>query len=152
MKAFDNASGQDLQILRPPSMNGDGEHDLWYKASMLWSASGRTGNQEAVVKLINFLANDVEAGKILGVERGVPANLDVRDEIRDGLEPSDAKIMAFLESIESELGEPMTITPVGGSDIELGRWGTEVIFERMTPQAAADGLTNELTAKVQAGA
>ncbi|MDN5571823.1 MAG: ABC transporter substrate-binding protein [Propionibacteriaceae bacterium] len=152
VKAFDNASGQDLQILRPPSMNGDGEHDLWYKASMLWSASGRTGNQEAVVKLINFLANDVEAGKILGVERGVPANLDVRDEIRDGLEPSDAKIMAFLESIESELGEPMTITPVGGSDIELGRWGTEVIFERMTPQAAADGLTNELTAKVQAGA
>ena len=43
VKAFDNASGQDLQILRPPSMNGDGEHDLWYKASMLWSASGLLG-------------------------------------------------------------------------------------------------------------
>lgn len=152
VKAFDNASGQDLQILRPPSMNGDGDHELWYKASMLWSASGRTGNQEAVVKFINFLANDVDAGKILGVERGVPANLDVREAVRPDLQASDAKIVEYLESIESELGDPMTVTPVGGADIELGRWGTEVIFERMTPQAAAEGLTTELTSKVQAGA
>ena len=35
------------------------------------------------VDVINFLVNDPEAGKILGTDRGLPSNLDVRKAVAD---------------------------------------------------------------------
>lgn len=149
--AFDKSTGQDLAVLRPPSKTGNAKDvQLWYKPSMLWSASSQTKNKEAVTKFINFLANDVEAGKVLKTERGVPANLKVRAAVKENLGASDKKIVAYLESIESELGAPMAVTPKGGSDIQLGRFGTDVIFKRSTPAQAAEGLVTELKSKVKA--
>ncbi|HEY0002673.1 MAG TPA: extracellular solute-binding protein, partial [Actinoplanes sp.] len=53
----------------------------WARASMYLSAFRGGKNKDVAVDVINFLANDPEAGKILGTDRGLPPNLDVRTAI-----------------------------------------------------------------------
>jgi hypothetical protein len=49
--------------------------------------------------VINFLANDPEAGKILGTDRGLPSNLDVRKVVADSVtDPSMKQTIAVQTS------------------------------------------------------
>ena len=145
--ALQKASGADMKLLRLPSQDGSADKAaLWYKASMLWSASAKTKNPEAVAKFVNYLANSPEAGQIMGTERGVPANKDVRAAIEPKLSDVDKKVVAYLDSIESELGPTPLVTPVGG-----GNFGTvqmrmvqDLIFNRKNPLEAATGLHDEV--------
>lgn len=150
VSALDKATGQDLQVLRPPSMTGNAKDAaLWYKASMYWSGYSKTKQPAEVAKFISYLSSNVDAGKVMGTERGVPANLAVRDAVKGQLSASDKKVVAYLDAIDSERGKAPTITPVGGSDIQLGRFAQDVLFNKSTPAKAAEGLINELKSKVK---
>jgi multiple sugar transport system substrate-binding protein len=59
----------------------------YLKPSMLWSVSAQSKQKEAAVKLLNFFVADTEAGKLLGVERGVPPS----DAVRKAVIPSPAE-------------------------------------------------------------
>ncbi|QIK71081.1 carbohydrate ABC transporter substrate-binding protein [Propioniciclava coleopterorum] len=150
--ALQKASGTDMTLLRPPSKAGSADKAaLWYKASMLWSASGKTKNPEAVAKFVDFLANSPEAGLIMGTERGVPANKEVRSALEPKLSDVDKKVVAYLDSIESELGPVPLVTPVGG-----GNFGTvqmrmvqDLLFKRKTPIEAATGLHDEVKSQLK---
>ena len=50
----------------------------WARASMYFAGYVNTKYPANVVDVINFFLNDPEAGAILGTERGLPANSDVR--------------------------------------------------------------------------
>ena len=54
-----------------------------------------------------------------------------------------------LDAIDAERGKTPAITPVGGSDIQLGRYSQDVLFNKSTPAKAAEGLVNELKSKVK---
>ncbi len=150
VSALDKATGQDLKVLRPPSTTGNAKDaQLWYKASMYWSGYGKTKNAAEVAKFISYLSSNVEAGKVMGTERGVPANLAVREAVKGQLSASDKKVVAYLDAIDSERGKAPAITPVGGSDIQLGRYTQDVLFNKSTPAKAAEGLVNELKSKVK---
>lgn len=145
--ALQKASGADMQLLRLPSEAGSADKAaLWYKASMLWSGSARTEHPEAVAKFIDYLANNPEAGKIMGTERGVPANKDVRAAVEPDMSDVDKKVVAYLDSIESELGPVPMVTPVGGGSfgqVQM-RMVQDLIFERKDSLGAAQGLYDEV--------
>lgn len=150
--ALEKATGQDLAVLRVPSKAGKAdEAGLWYKASMLWSASSRTQNKEAVAKFIDFLANSPEAGKIMMTERGVSASSKVRSAIEPDLTDVDKKVVGFLNDIEPELGPTPPYIPAGG-----GNFGTvqqrmvqDLIFDRRDAMAAAQGLYDEVKSNLK---
>ena len=136
--------------MRPPSKTGSAKDaQLWYKASMYWSGSAKSKNAAEVAKFVSFLSSNIEAGKVMGTERGVPANLAVRDAVKAQLSASDKKVVAYLDAIDAERGKTPAITPVGGSDIQLGRYSQDVLFNKSTPAKAAEGLVNELKSKVK---
>jgi len=150
VSALDKATGQDLKLMRPPSKIGSAKDaQLWYKASMYWSGSAKSKNAAEVAKFVSFLSSNIEAGKVMGTERGVPANLAVRDAVKAQLSASDKKVVAYLDAIDAERGKTPAITPVGGSDIQLGRYSQDVLFNKSTPAKAAEGLVNELKSKVK---
>lgn len=147
ISAFDNASGEDLKILRYPSSTGKtADVKLWYKASMFWSASSRTKNPEDAVKFINFLCNSLTAGEAMLTERGVPANADVRAGIAGKLNASDKKVVAFLDEIKPELGEAPNLPPIGGGKMAdiVTRYMQEVLFKRMPSMDAANKCIEEV--------
>ncbi len=151
IKALDNASGVDMALLRPPSVDGSSEGWLWYKASMYWSASSRTSNPAAVAAFIDWLANSTECAQILTAERGLPPNLAAREAIAPDLPASDAKVAEFLSSIEPEVEDAGGITPVGGSTFQqiLLRKSQDVLFERASIADAVASLRTEVEAALQ---
>ena len=150
--AMDKSTGQDLKLLRPPTKTGKAtDAQLWYKASMYWSAYAKTKHPDAVKKFIDYLASDVEAGKILGTERGVPANTDVREAISANLNASDKKVFAYLGKIGTELGKPAPVPPPGGGQsptIQL-RHAQNVMFGRGTPASEAKSFVDEVKAAIK---
>lgn len=145
------ATGQDLKILRLPSLAGKAnEAKLWYKASQYFSGSARTEHPVEVGKFIDFLVNSDTAAGILRTERGVPANLKTREFLEADLAPKDQKVIAYLDAIEPELGTPVAPPPVGSSNFRdvLLRFSQDVLFGNASPADAAQGLVDEVSANI----
>lgn len=146
------AAGQDLKPIRFPSNTGKAEDSKMMLAStQYWSIAGRSKNVEASKKLVDFLSNNSEAGSILLAGRGVPANSEVRNAILDKLGPADRAAAEFIEEIAPETVDAPPAAPVGGGDIQnvLRRVAIDVLFERVTPQQAAQQLIDETKSALQ---
>jgi multiple sugar transport system substrate-binding protein len=151
VNAVQNATGQDLLLLRPPTQTGNAaDAKLWFKSSMYLSAGANTEHPEEVGKFINFLINDPEAGAILGTERGVPANLSVRETITGDLDAGNAKVVEFMDAISAELGTGGTVPLPGGGQSETiqRRASDQVLLGQLEPAAAAEQFVKELKAEM----
>jgi len=150
--ALDAATGQDLKLLRGPSMTGNSkDRKTWYAASMLYSISTKTKYPEAAAAFVNFMSNDVAGNAIQLAERGLPPNLDVRAGLNDKLSKSDQKAAKFLTDIEPELGSIRNIPLVGTSTFPTiyTRWCEEVAFGKATPEVAAQKLYDEVNSGIK---
>ncbi|MDQ0677144.1 multiple sugar transport system substrate-binding protein [Arthrobacter pascens] len=145
--ALSKASGQALEIHRPPSVEGKASSaEQFYKASQFWSASSKTKHPAEAQKFIDFLANSVEAGEIGLADRGIPGNSEVRAAIAPKLTPTDALTAKFIDDIADEVGEAPAVPPAGSSPVSevLTRYNTEVHFGRISPQEAAKKSIEEI--------
>ncbi len=81
---------------------------------MYFSVFRNSKSKDVAIDVINFLANDPEAGTILGTDRGLPSNLDIRAAVA-----STTKDAAMKQSIsvENDLGKlfgaPPPVPPEG---------------------------------------
>ncbi|MBB5870308.1 multiple sugar transport system substrate-binding protein [Allocatelliglobosispora scoriae] len=112
----------------------------WARASTYWAASRTTKNAVVVADLINFLVNNVEAGKVQGVDRGLPSNLDVRTAVSDSLTDQKMKdTVAFENEITPKFGPAPAPPPKGHSGLRntLRDIAETVTYGKATPEAAA---------------
>lgn len=74
VKKYDDnlTDGAKLVVGPYPMMENAKNAGLFFKPSMMFAIGRSTKNPEAAAKLINYLINDPEGIKILGLERGVP--------------------------------------------------------------------------------
>jgi multiple sugar transport system substrate-binding protein len=152
LEAISAAAGSDLSLLRYPTIAGDAaQRNAWYKASMLWSASARTKNPDAVVAFINWLVNTPEAGEQLLAERGMPANSEVQAAVVPKLSKAQQTVQQFLTDITPELGETPIAPPPGGGKTQevMFRYSTEVLFGRQSSAEAAQKYIDEMKSNLQ---
>ena len=116
----------------------------WGRASMYLSVFKNCAAKDVAVDVINFLANDVEAGKVLGTDRGLPSNLDVRKAVNDSVTDPAMKLSIQVENeLAGKFGQAPQVPPKGHSTMrsELIKAAENVQFNRATPEkAAADFL------------
>ncbi|GAA3615513.1 extracellular solute-binding protein [Microlunatus ginsengisoli] len=152
VEALNKAAGTELKILRFPSLAGKAtERKAWYKASMLWSASARTKNPDAVVALIDWWVNSTESANINLAERGVPANGDIQSAITPKLSGAQQGVLKFINDIKPELSDTPIAPPPGGGklgDVML-RYQTEVLFGRQSTADAAQKFVDEMKSNLQ---
>ncbi len=142
------ASGQKLKLLKLP---GEAKTPAeYYKPSMFWSVSARSQHPAEAALLVDFLANDADAAKILATDRGVPANSKIRTVIDSALKATDKAAADFMNQIK--VSDPPRVTPNGASTVEtiLKRHTEDVLFNRAAPDQAAKALITELQADVDA--
>lgn len=110
------------------------------KPSQLISASARTKNKDAAVKLIDFLLNDPDAGKVLGANRGLPANLKIREAVAQNLSGANKVIFEYEKSVDAKLGDAPPAPPKGDGAIYklMQRKHEEVVFGKKTIDQALD--------------
>ncbi len=152
LNALSKASGQELKLLRLPSVSGKAtENGSYYKGSMFWSISSRSKHPKEAAKFVSYLANSTAAGDVLLAERGVPPNTELRAAVGPKLKPADAASLAFIQGIAKELGEPSPPPPVGGGQVEkiIQRYTTEVMFGRQQPAQAAKAFIDEVNGELK---
>ncbi|MCA2213118.1 ABC transporter substrate-binding protein [Jidongwangia harbinensis] len=117
----------------------------WARASMYLSVFRGSPHRDTAVDVINFLANDPEAGRILGTDRGLPSNLDIRKAVSESVTDPAMKLSI---QVENELGAtfgPSPQVPLKGHSkvrAELIKAAEEVQYGRRTPaQGAAAFVT-----------
>jgi multiple sugar transport system substrate-binding protein len=125
-------TGQDIRLLPVPS--GDNGPQMFWKPSMLLSASANTEHPAAAAALIDFLVNAPEVGTIFGTSKGNPATAAQRDAMN--VEPGsvDEQVVAFEESVADLVTEPAPI-PVegfGAIEAEYKRLGEELAYGNIT--------------------
>ena len=153
LEAIDAAAGgTEMKLLRLPSVTGKAaERKAWYKASMLWSASAKTKNPDAVVAWINWWVNTTDAQAIDKAERGIPCNTDLQTFITPQLSKAQQQVAKFITDIKPELGETPIAPPPGGGKLGdvLFRYATDVLFGKSSSAAAAKGFVDEMKSDLQ---
>jgi multiple sugar transport system substrate-binding protein len=120
---------------------------------MLWSVSAQSKRQDDAVKLVDFFVADPEAGKVLGVERGVPPSSKVRSEISSvlgDLDRAQADYISFMSERVAALPPP---PPRGAGEIAttLRRVNEQVGFGRLSPADGAKQFVTEASAILARG-
>jgi multiple sugar transport system substrate-binding protein len=152
ISAYSGASGANIELLPLPRTEGGVDDFEYAKPGMYWSVSSRTEHPAEAAALVDFFLNDPEAAKILGAERGLPANADALDAVFDELSPEEQSVVAFTEAREALFGDAPDIVPNGASNIQdiLQRYQQEVLFGQRTPLEAAEAMIAELQQSIDA--
>ncbi|MGW5669625.1 ABC transporter substrate-binding protein [Micromonospora sp. NPDC003776] len=86
----------------------------WPRASMYWAGFRGTRQPGVVADVINFLTNNVAAGRILGTERGLNPNLSVRRFVTDGTTDRTQRRLVALGNELADLMGPAPAPPPKG--------------------------------------
>jgi multiple sugar transport system substrate-binding protein len=119
----------------------------WARASMYFAVYRASKRKDAAVDVINFLANDPDAGRILGTDRGLPSNLDIRTQVaQEVTDPNMKQTLTVQNELEGKFGpNSPAVPPKGNAKVrtELTRIAEEVIYGKATVQkGAAEFLTS----------
>ncbi|MEE1617708.1 ABC transporter substrate-binding protein [Brachybacterium sp. J153] len=149
--AFTSVLEDELVLMRLPAAPGDpGNHQMWLKPGMFWSVAATSAHPEAAVAFINHFLNAPEAAEILGVERGLPPNTEIRELVKGRLEGIELETLEFVDEITPEVGADPEIAPQGGSQFEslLNRVGESFMFGEIDAAAAGQQMVDELGAAI----
>ncbi len=105
-----------------------------------FGVSRTSEHQAAAVKLLDFLANDPQAGTVLGATRGVPANTAIRARVCAAATSAQKAVCDYESAVARRLGpSSQWLWPSGSSAIktDFQQVYDDVIFGRTTVAAAA---------------
>ncbi|MCP2325786.1 multiple sugar transport system substrate-binding protein [Hamadaea flava] len=120
----------------------------WARAALYFSIYKGSKHADVAVDVLNFLVNDVEAGKVLGTDRGLNANTDVRTAVASTLKDAAATAAQFETDLASKFGQPPTVPPKGHVKVRslLITYAENVQYGKATSAAAADAFLKEANA------
>jgi multiple sugar transport system substrate-binding protein len=133
----------DHEVMLAP-LPGPGE-GAYARSSQYFTAYARGENVGTAVDVINFFVNDPEAGAILGTERGLPPNDEVRAAIQPSFSDELKYVAAFDERVTGQAGDTPPVPAQGDTQIRqlLITASENVGFGRQSSRAAADELVSQ---------
>jgi multiple sugar transport system substrate-binding protein len=100
LETFQAATSNRLGIMLPP-VGGEGttQPGMYLKASMLLSISSTTKYPLASANYVNFVNNNGDAVKALGIERGIPGSTKALTLLRPLLTPVEQTIADYMNTV-----------------------------------------------------
>jgi len=141
--AYQNVSKKQLGITSYPTAEKGGKSGLFYRPGMHFMIATNAAQPELAARFINYFVNDVDAGKVLGAERGAPLNSDVVATVLPELDEVSRTSIDYLDSIAGRVGAYPPPVPLGVSDFNASAFGPiadKVAFGQLTPQQAGEEL------------
>ena len=137
------ASGSELKLLKLPSESA--KPGIWLQSSQYFAVNSKSKSPQAAAKLVSFLLNSVDAGKIVMNDRGVPTNAKVREAVSGSLAPVGKAEVDYIARIGKMTLQPTFIGPTGSTKIQdiTNRALSDVLFERKSAADAAKGWLTE---------
>jgi multiple sugar transport system substrate-binding protein len=88
-------------------------------------------NPEAATTYMSAFVNDLDMTKVLGLERGIPSQTDVRDALAPNLKPAEKVSVEFFAGIQGKTAALPPPPPSGANEIEQ-------TFERLAVAVLTD--------------
>ena len=151
VQVFSEASGDELVLLKFPGESTNERAGMTLLPSQYFSISSQSEHPEEAAALIDFLLNQEAGATIIGTDRGLSSNADIRQAIESDLNEFQILEAAFLARIEANGADPLPPQPAGAgiqNDLTI-RLDSEVLFDRLTPREAAEQWINELSAELE---
>jgi multiple sugar transport system substrate-binding protein len=108
---------------------------------MYWSVFKGSKHRDTAVDVINFLANDPEAVALLGTDRGLPSNMDLRATVSQTVtDPAMKQSIQVETELAQKFGQSPQVPIKGHSKVksELVKAAENVQYQRATPEQAAE--------------
>lgn len=143
--AFQRLNKNKLEMSRVPLVAGAAHSGDYFKPSQQVSLAATTSHPDESVRLANYLVEDPQAVRILGVERAVPASPRARVVAAEVVSPADRVSIEFIDQMGSKVGKLPPSAPKGAGEVAilLTRVSQEVAFEQVTARAGAERLVKE---------
>lgn len=112
----------------------------WARAAMYWSVFRGSEHKDVAVDVINFLVNDPEAVALLGTDRGLPSNMELRATVSETTTDPAMKQSIQVESDLAQKFGPAPQVPIKGHSkikSELIKAAENAQYGRATPAEAA---------------
>jgi multiple sugar transport system substrate-binding protein len=125
----------------------------WARAALYFAGYVNTKHPGVVVDVMNFFINDADAGKILGTERGLPVNLDIRTSVQNSLTDVSMKATVDFENLmQPKFGAAPTVPPNGQSAVRqlLIQEAEKVQFAQLSSADAAKEFIQQAELKLTA--
>ncbi|WP_343714190.1 ABC transporter substrate-binding protein, partial [Inquilinus sp.] len=141
-----------LGIAMVPQAGGGAPSGHYYRPALIWSIGATSKNGEAAAAFINFFVNDVEAGKILGVERGVPMSPKVREAILPTLNETERASVDYVNLLADKVSAYPPPAPVGSQQFDrdvVRKVADQLAFGQLSVADAAQQLVEQGTATLR---
>ena len=94
--AYETDSGCELQMMNLVAEDNAIAPANWLKPTLYWAATAGSDVEDLAVEFINFFVNDTDVYDIVGTDRGIPIDADVKAYMDGKLEGASAKTNAFI--------------------------------------------------------
>jgi multiple sugar transport system substrate-binding protein len=144
-----------LNMTNYPRINPTTGGGHYRKPSQFWSMASTSAQKELSADFMSFFVNDIEAGKILQVERGIPCAAAVREAITPLLDEQNQISLNFVANLGDLLGPLPASPPNAAGEIDqslLDVLADEVAFGARTPEDAGQFFVTEATAILERAA
>lgn len=123
----------------------------WARASMYWCVYEGSKHAARAADVIQFFLNDPGAAKILGAERGLAPNLDVRKQIQSTLSPENQTSSTFETELSKDFSATPPPPPRGHKEIRdfLTSSSESVLFGKASPKDAASQFITQAKGALQ---
>jgi multiple sugar transport system substrate-binding protein len=121
-----------LKIVPFPHMEGEKKNGTYLRSSIQLAGNAKTKYPKEVAMVLDFILNDKDAGKILGSDRGVPANSEIADLIRPTLSESEQIGFDLIKTVAAKASEADPAYPSGYPEFEkkLITTGESIAFNK----------------------
>jgi len=143
--AFQAINKDKLTLANFPRLKAGSTGGHYRKPSMFFSLGGSSANKEEGARFVGFFVNDKEAGKVLGVERGIPCSAAVREAITPTLDESSQVALKFVSGLGDLLGPLPPSPPANAGEVAtaLLTKSQEVAFGQQSPADAGPAFFAE---------
>lgn len=149
--ALEAGTGSEFALLQLP-VHEAGQTGQTFR-SMSWAITSATEHPAEAAQLLDCLQGNLDAAEILQAERGIPANQNVVEHIRDDLSPEQQLMADFVAVVEANAPDVAPMPPPPGADTAeemLRRYAEDMLFGRTSPDEAAEEFVNELDRSISA--
>ena len=149
--AFAEPAGVELQMLRAPGETTQEGPGQWLQASQLYTISANSDAPEAAAQLVNFLVTSTAAADLIGSDRGIPANAELREYLEPTLDAQKQIEFAYVDRISGVIDGDLIIGPTGSTETAgiLTRLNDAVLFGQTSPADASEQLVSEIADAIE---
>jgi len=154
MIGFQLLTKNKLGITMLPREKADGPSGHYYRPALIWSVGSTSSHGKEAAEFISFFVNDVEAGKILGVERGVPMSPKVREAILPELTPTEQATVKYVNLLKDQVGDYPAPAPKGATEFDHTVFrpvADQLAFGKISVDEAARQVVENGKSTIQAG-